>query len=230
VNRLKSCVALVALMASGVARADALQQQVLAAAKTVTSRDFAFTQTVHAQRTGKPARDIVQRYDPRRGAAAWALLKVDGRAPTAKESADSAKNSGRAQVPSYSRIAEWFGAPATRVATAPDSVTYRFASLPKGVIKMGSHDASASTSAEAVVNTAGRVPFIERVRFFSTTAFRMMMVVKVERFTVISTNRLLADGRPVPASAVSEFTGSFMGSAQTLKSQVVYSDVQRVTP
>jgi hypothetical protein len=230
VSEVRLCVGLVALMASGVARADVLQQQVLAAAKAVTARDIAFTQTVHAQRTGKPARDIVQRYDPRRGAAAWTLVKVDGRAPTAKESADSAKNSGSAPVPSYSRITEWFGAPATRVATARESVTYRFARLPKGVIKMGSHDASADTEAEAVVNTAGRIPFVERVRFFSTKAFRMMMVVKVARFTVISTNRLLPDGLPVPASAVSEFAGSFMGSAQTLKSQIIYSDVQRVTP
>jgi hypothetical protein len=215
-----------ALAASTAADADALQQQVLAAAKTVTPRDFAFTQTLHAQRTGKPAQDSVQRYDPRRGTAAWSLVKVDGRAPTAKENADAAKSFSKATVPSYARIAEWFGAPATRVATTPTSVTYRFASLPKGVIKMGSYDASANTSAEAVVNTAGRIPFVERARFFSNTAFRMMLVAKVERFIVNSTNRLLPDGRPVPASVVTEFAGSFLGSAQTFKMQMVYSDVQ----
>ena len=111
----RSLVAITALASPAAAHADALQQQVLAAAKTVTPRDFAFTQTLHAQRTGKPANDVVQRYDPRRGAAAWTLVKVDGRAPTAKESADAAKRFAKAQVPSYARIAEWFGAPATRV-------------------------------------------------------------------------------------------------------------------
>jgi hypothetical protein len=212
------------------ARADALQQQVLAAAKTVTSRDFAFTQTLNAQRTGKPANNVVQHYDPRRGVTAWTLVKVDGRAPTAKESADAAKQFAKAQVPSYARIAEWFGAPATRIATTPTSVTYRFASLPKGVIKMGSYDASANTSAEAIVNTSGRIPFVERTRFSSNTSFRMMMVVKVERFIIVTANRLLPDGRPVPASVVTEFAGSFMGSAQTMKMQMAYSDVQAVRP
>jgi hypothetical protein len=227
---MKASVALIALCVSTGAHADALQQQVLAAAKAVTPRDFAFTQTLNSQRTGKPANNIVQRYDPRRGAAAWSLVKVDGRAPTAKENADAAKRFAKAQVPSYSRITEWFGGPATRIATTPTSATYRFASLPKGTIKMGSYDASEHTSADAVVNTAGRMPFVERVRFSSNTAFRMMLVAKVERFIVNSSNRLMADGRPVPASVTTEFAGSFMGSAQTLKMQMTYSDVQSVRP
>jgi hypothetical protein len=221
-------VAVLALSCAGAAHADALQQQVLAVAKTVTPRDFAFTQTLHAQRTGKPASDVVQRYDPRRGAGAWTLIKVDGRAPTAKENADAAKRFAKAQVPSYARISEWFGGPATRTATTPTSVTYRFASLPKGTIKIGSYDASGHTSADAIVNMAGRIPFVERVRFSSNTAFRMMLVAKVERFIVNSTNRLLPDGRPVPASVMTEFAGSFMGSAQTMKIQMTYSDIQGV--
>jgi hypothetical protein len=210
--------------------ADALQQQVLAGAKAVTARDFAFTQTTRVQRTGTPARDIVQRYDPRRGTAAWSLIKIDGRAPTPKESAASAKNSAKARVPTYARIDEWFGAPATRVATTPTSVTYRFASLPKGVVKLGSYDASSHTSAEAVVNTSGRIPFVERARFVSNTAFRMMLVVKVERFVFTTTNRIHADGRPVPDAVVTEFGGSFMGKAQTMKTQTIYSDMQGVRP
>ncbi len=227
---MKSLVTLIALAGTSTAHADALQQQVLAAAKTVTPRDFAFTQTLHAQRTGKPASNVVQRYDPRRGAAAWSLVKIDGRAPTAKENADAAKRFAKAQVPTYARISEWFGAPATRIATTPTSVTYRFASLPKGAVKIGRYDASSHTSAEAVVNTAGQTPFVERARYISNTAFRMMLVAKVERFVVVSANRLLPDGRPVPASVVTEFVGSFMGSAQTFKMQMAYSDVQGVRP
>ncbi len=226
-NRL---LALLALGAPSAADADALQQQVLTAAKQVSARDFAFTQTTRMQRTGTPSRDVVQRYDPRRGAAAWTLLKIDGRTPNAKESAASAKNAAKAQVASYARISEWFGAPATRIATTPTSVTYRFAKLPKGAIKMGSHDASANTSVDAVVNTGGRIPFVERARFTSTTAFRMMMVVKVDRFIFATTNRLHADGRPVPESVITEFGGSFMGKAQTMTTQTRYSDVQSARP
>ena len=211
----------------GIASADALQQQVLAAAKAVGPGDFAFTQAVRFERTGAPTKHFVQRYDPRRPAA-WTLLRVDDRVPTAKEIKDSAKMSARGRVPSYAQIADWFGAPATRIATTPTTVTYRFVNLPKGAIKMGPLDASANTVVEAVVNTAGRVPFVERARFTSNKAFRMMMVVKVDRFVIDATNRLLPDGRPVSESATTEFTGSFMGKAQTLKTRTVYSDVQPV--
>jgi hypothetical protein len=211
-----------------VGRADALQQQVLAVAKSVSGSDFAFTQANSFERTGTPAKQFLQRYDPRRGVSSWTLLKVDGRAPTAKEIADAAKRTGKAKPPTYARITEWFGAPATRVATTPTTVTYRFASLPKGAVKLGSYDASANTAVEAVVNTAGRVPFVERARFSSNTPFRMFVVAKVERFVITSTNRLMPDGRPVPDVTATEFAGSFMGSAQTMKTRTSYADVQAV--
>jgi hypothetical protein len=213
-----------AALVPAAAQADTLQQQVLAAAKSVKTGDFAFTQSVRFERTGAPAKQFVQRYDPRRGVAAWTLIKIDDRAPTDKERKDSAKMAARGRVPSYAQNADWFGAPATRVATTPTTVTYRFANLPKGAIKMGPFDASANTSVEAVVNTAGRVPFIERARFVSTKSFRMMLVVKVDRFVITATNRLLADGRPVPDTTATEFAGTFMGGAQTLKTRTVFSD------
>ena len=216
------------LIVPAAAQADALQQQVLAAAKAVTAADFAFTQANRFERTGTPAKSIIQRYDPRRGASAWTLVRVDDRAATAKEVADAAKRSAKAQVPSYARIAEWFGAPATRVATTPTSVTYRFASLPKGAVKLGSYDASAHTSVEAVVNTAGRIPFVERARFTSTKPFRMFIVAKVERFTITATHRLLPDGRPVAEASSTEFGGSFMGSAQTMRTRTVYSEIAAI--
>jgi hypothetical protein len=220
--------AALALCTPGFAKADTLQQQVLAAAKSVTPADFAFTQAVRIDRTGTSGREIVQRYDPRLGKAGWSLVKIDGRAPTPKEIKDSAKNAGRAPTASYARIADWFGAPATRIATTPTSVTYRFAKLPKGAIKMGPFDPSENTSVEAVVNTTGRIPFVERARFVSNAAFRMFVVAKVERFVINATHRLLPDGRPVPESTAVEFAGSFMGKPQTLKTQTRYSEVKPV--
>lgn len=217
-----------AVFLPAVAQADALQQQVLAAAKQVGPSDFAFTQTVVAEQTGKPARTFVSRYDPRRGANAWQLIKVDGRAPTPKEIADSAKMASRNRTPSYSRITEWFGAPATRVAATPSTVTYRFTTLPKGSIKGGGVDMSPYTQAEAVVNTSGKTPFVERARFFSTAPFRMMLVAKVERFVVLSLHRLLPDGRPVPEGVMSDFAGSLMGKAAAFKTRTTYSDVTPV--
>jgi hypothetical protein len=214
---------LLAVCAPAVAQADALQQQVLAVARSVGPNDFAFTETTRAERTGKPANSSIARYDPRTPAK-WTLLSTDGKPPTAKQSASSAKFRAKAKVATYARIAEWFGAPASRVATTPTHVTYRFAAMPKAALMMGPYDASSNTSVEAVVNTAGKVPYVERARFTSNAAFRMMMVVKVESFVFTASYRLRPDGRPVNDSVATEFAGSFMGSSQTLRTRTAYSD------
>jgi hypothetical protein len=209
---------------SQAAFADALQQQVLAGAKAVSASDFTFTQTMRFERTGAAAMDRVSRYDPRGGPKPWTLLKIDGKPPTPKQLEQDGKRASRVPPPSYARIVEWFGAPATRIATTPTSVTYRFASLPKGTIKMGSYDASPNTSAEAVVNTAGKVPFVERARFMSNTPTRLFLVAKLERFVFNSTYRLLPDGRPVPVGVATEFAGSMMGKAATMSTRTSYTD------
>jgi hypothetical protein len=215
--------ALLVVLAPAPVQADALQQQVLAVARSVGPNDFAFTETTRAERTGKPANASVTRHDPRTPAK-WTLLSTDGKPPTAKQSASSARFRAKAKVATYARIAEWFGAPAPRVAATPTHVTYRFVAMPKGALMMGPYDASTNTAVEAVVNAAGRVPYVERARFTSKAAFRMMMVVKVESFIVTATYRLLPDGRPVNDSVMTEFAGSFMGSAQTLRTRTSYSD------
>lgn len=218
-----SGLSLLLVFAPAAARADALQQQVLAIARSVGPNDFAFTETIRAERTGKPANSSVTRYDPRT-AAKWTLLSTDGKPPTAKQSASSTRFRAKAKVATYARIAEWFGAPATRIAATATHVTYRFAAMPKGALMMGPYDASANTIVEAVVNTAGGVPYVERARFVSKAAFRIMMVVNVESFVVTAAYRLLPDGRPVNDNVSTEFAGSFMGSSQILRTRTSYSD------
>ncbi len=223
-HRLRLALAVAAFAVPGISHADALQQQVLAGAKTVSASDFTFIQSMRFERTGAAAMERVSRYDPRGGGKPWTLLKIDGKPPTPKQLEQDAKRASRVPPPSYARIAEWFGAPATRVATTPTSVTYRFASLPKGTIKMGSYDASPNTSAEAVVNTAGKVPFVERARFSSNTPTRLFLVAKLERFVANSTYRLLPDGRPIPTGVATEFSGSMMGKSATMTTRTSYSD------
>jgi hypothetical protein len=192
------------------AHADELQQQVLAFAKTVSPADFAFTQTMRTERTGAVPSLLTRRYDAR-GNPAWSLVSIDGKPPTAKQSARTA--SGKSDTPSYGKIVEWFSAPATRIAATPTHVTYRIAKLPPGAVKLGKHDASGDTSAEAVVNISGPKPFIERAKFFSNTPFRMMMVVKVERFAFNASYRIMPNGKPFSSGNNGEFQGSLMGRA-----------------
>lgn len=217
-----------ALLLSGLllatpATADPLQDQVLAAMRRTDTSDVAFTDTTRIERTGAAAQVIVVRYDPRAAAGRrWTVVSVNGRAPTAKELAQITKAANTSPLPAYARLARWFGGPATRVAQGPGSVTYRFARLPAGVLKIGNHDASADTVADAVVNTAGRVPFVERVRFASTQPFRMMLVARVDRYVFTSAYAPLPDGRPFATSTDSDLSGSLMGKGGSLRTVTRY--------
>lgn len=215
--------ALVALTLAGTAHADPLQDQVLAGMKRVDTGDVGFTATTAIERTGATAQEIVTRYDPRAPAGArWTVVRMNGRASTPKETTNVLKAANASPPPAYAKLASWFGAPATRVAQTAGSVTYRFARLPAGALKIGKHDASADTVADAVVNTAGRLPFVERVHFTSTKPFRMMLVAKVARYDVVSSFSPLPDGRPFPAGTGVDMAGSLMGKAGVFKTRTRY--------
>ena len=209
------------------ARADELQQRLLAGMQATRADGFAFRQTTAIERTGAARKTLVEQFDPRRAAAErWSLISVDGRAPTEKDLAGWRKIK-RERVPSYAENAKWFGTPATRV-DADGVTTYRFARLPAGTLKIGSHDASADAQAEAVVNMRGRVPFVERVRFVTTKPFRMMLVASVQAITATARYAALPSGAVVPAEVASRTTGSLMGKSGVLTTQTTYADVQPV--
>lgn len=210
------------------ARADALQQQVLAGARAVPSDGYSFRRSLTIERTGAARKLLVERFDPRLPVASrWYLIAVDGRAPTVKEIEQSRK-ARRGDVPSYHQLARWFGAPATRVDAAPGYATYRFARLPKGVLKVGPVDPSEHLSVEASVNLKGSTPFVERVRITSTKPFRIMMVASVKSMTITGRYRLGPDGRPVPADNASDFAGSVFGKARTMRTRTTFDEMRAV--
>lgn len=220
--------ALATSLCAGVAHADALQDQVLAAARATRSDIYAFRRTLAIERTGAARQVIVEQFDPRRPAGQqWSLVSIDGRAPVEKD-VKAWRKSDHGQVPSYNQLAKWFGTPATRSDGAQGYVTYRFARLPAGVLKMGSHDASADTQAEAVVNTQGRFPYVERVRLVSTKGFRMMLVASVQSMATAGHYRVQPDGLPVPVESSSRIVGALFGKDQTLQALATYSAFQQV--
>jgi hypothetical protein len=227
----KPWISVIAVATSGVAgaaHADALQDQVLASARATRSDLHAFRRTLVLERTGSARQVFVQQFDPRKAAGQqWSLVSVDGHAPSATD-VDRSRKAKRGPTPSYAELAQWFGAPATRSDAAPGYVVYRFAHLPAGALKIGSHDASADTQAEALVNIKGKTPFVEQVRLVSTKGFRMMLVASVESVTVSGHYRILSDGTPAPADSGSKISGSMLGKAGTIQASAAYSEFQRV--
>jgi len=206
------------------AHADELQNQIVAAAKGASPSAYSFRRAMTIQQTGKPRKILVEQYDPRRPAAdQWSLVSVDGRAPTAKESADAHKMK-RGPVPSYGELAKWVGAPASRTNPGPGYVLYHFARLPAGTLKIGSHDASADTQAEVLVNIKAKTPLVEHVRLKSTKGFRMMLVAAIDSIMIDQRYRVLADGHAVPSQAISDMSGSMLGKAGRLQAEADYSD------
>lgn len=213
---------------AGIAHADALQDQVLAAARGTRSDIYAFRRTIAIERTGAARQVFVEQFDPRKPAGQqWTLASVDGHAPAEKD-LNGWRKGDRGPVPSYNQIAKWFGGPATRNDGPAGYVTYRFARLPAGALKIGSHDASADTQAEALVNTQGRIPYVERVRLVSTRSFRMMLVASVRSMATSAHYRQQADGVAAPAESTSRIIGSLFGKEQTIQAVATYSDFQKV--
>lgn len=210
------------LLVPASAHADALQDQVLAGIRASRDTDFAFTRRMVIDRNGAARTVFVHRFDPRRPAAdRWTLVSVDGRTPSPKQIARNRK--AKQPVPYYGELAKWFGAPATRTASAAGTVTYRFAQLPAGTFKLGSHDASPHTGAEAVVTT-GRTPFVSEVRLSSTKAFRMALVASVKSLSFRNHYRPAPDGRPVPQDGSGDIAGSLLGKSGQIRTIVTYSD------
>ena len=213
---------LAALLIAAPAAADPLQDQLLAGMRATATADVAFTPTTRIERTGSKPQTIVTRFDPRAAAGQrWTVVSVDGRAPTTKERGQITKAANGQPAPSYARLAQWFGGPATRAGN-----TYRFARLPKGGLKIGSRDVSADTSAEAVVNTSGPTPFVERVRYTSLKGFRAMLVAKVDRYVLTAAYARLPDGRPFPTANGGDIGGSMMGKGGTIVSTTRFSDMR----
>lgn len=206
------------------AGADALQDQVLAGMRATRTQDLSFTLAIRAEQTGSTPHQSVLRYDPRGANGGWTIQSINGAPPTAKQRQQAARQ--RPPVPDYGKLATWFGHTATRTATAPGSVAYHFAALPAGTIKLGSHDASADTVADVVVDTTRAQPYVSRVRFVSTKAFRMMLVARVERFVVTSGYAPIEDGRIFSTGNDSEFAGSLLGKAGAITTRMRVSDVR----
>lgn len=129
------CAASVAATNAADANSDALKQQIVAQARTVSPDDYAFTRTskveqIEGDKTEQ--RVIVDRWDPTKPAAQrWSLVSIDGHPPKAKELKAYTTESAKRRVPSYGRVASYFGGTSTKSVDSRGRTVYRFACLTK---------------------------------------------------------------------------------------------------
>lgn len=227
-RRTLAIVALALLFGATSDAANALQERVLAVARSVAAEDYAFTRFVRLERNdgGKiTQRTELERYDPARPVEQrWVLVAIDGRAPTADELKKYARDTVRRRPAHYGRVANYFGLPATASTDAKGRTIFRFGSLPSETVVLAGNDVSGSAVCDAAVNTSGALPFVEEARFTISKPLRVKLVAKMDRAEVVLRYRMMPNGKPAPAEQMSDVHGSLMGRQGRIKSVLTYSE------
>jgi hypothetical protein len=212
-------------------RLEELQRRILAMARSMSPEDYAFTRasTSDSVSGGKTERRVtVERFDPGKPAEErWTLVSVNGAPPAEGDLQRYRSGTAKRRVPGYSRLAGYFGTPAT-VSTNPNGRTvFLFAALPKGTVVVMDSDVSNDASANASVTDSGGVPFVEEVRI-TVKPTRIKLVAKLEKYEAIGRYQLGPEGKPLLAEQVSDVAGSGLGQEGRVHTVSTYSDYRAV--
>lgn len=162
-------------MAAGPLQADALLNQLLAEAGSQSVRPFQREIVVEAP--GKPAVVRRDRYYPDADQP-WALVSVDGHAPTEDDIKDWRKDVDGQSVPGVQRLPVLLAGPAAR-SDENGAIIYRWDQLAKNALGLKGPDVSAHLSAEGRVEYVGGKPTITSVRIFTPKPFSVMLVARI---------------------------------------------------
>jgi hypothetical protein len=212
--------------------ADALQERIIAHARTVSPDDYAFTRTIRTESTEgnkKEERVVIDRWDPTKPQdQRWTLISINGQPPTPEQLKNYGKETPKRRTPYYGRVAEYFGKSATSATDARGRPVFRLGSLPKETVMVMGSDISANASGELTVNTTGATPFIEEIRFTSSKPTRVKLIAVIERFEAMTRYRMMPDGKPAPLESTSEMNGSMMGKQGLIRTKVSFSEHRAV--
>jgi len=212
-------------------RLDDVQRRVLAMAQSMSPEDYAFTRTSTSDSVsgGKTERRVtVERFDPVKPAEErWTLVSVNGAPPAEVDLQRYRSGTVKRRVPGYSRLAGYFGTPATVSTDANGRKVFRFAALPKGTVVVMDSDVSSDAAADASVTESGGVPFVEEVRI-TVKPTRIKLVAKLEKYEAIGRYRLGPEGKPLLVEQVSDVAGSGLGQDAKVHTVTTYSDYRAV--
>lgn len=208
-------------------KSDELKQRILAQAQTVSPDDYGFTRTIRSDQTqeGKTEKRVtVEKFDPAKsGDARWTLVSVDGAPPSADALTKFRDGFAKRRVPGYSRLAAWFGSPASASTDSRGRTVFHFAALPKGVTLVLDTDVSHNATADATVSEANGVPFVEQVHI-TVKPMRIKLIAKLERYESTSRYRMGPEGKPLVMESTSDLSGSGMGQTGQVHNVTTYTE------
>ncbi len=203
---------------------DALLDKVIAGARAVPIASVNFERTVRRTTTDKGSAPQTQVQVDRWDGKQLTVVSIDGKPPTAEQSAGIKKAQAGKPVAGYYRLADFLKG-ARRVGDAQGRTVYRVDGLPKGSMDIG-RDISADLVAEAVVETVGEQPYVSRLHIYLPKPLSFFMIAKLDSFDVVSDYHIGADGRPALLHQVQAFAGSQMGSSGQTRAESTYKPLR----
>lgn len=176
---------------SAAAQADPVLQSILA--QSAKAPVVGFERTVRAELRANPDKEpaiVVHRFVPKSATAGtWTLVSVDGRKPTEKELAASAKANATGNVPGFHRLHKVLSTPPARTTQVGGKTVHSWDSLPEGAVTTPGGDISSKLSAEATVEQVGGKPIISTIRIYAAKPFKIRGIATMHSFDVTSQYR-----------------------------------------
>jgi hypothetical protein len=207
-----------ALLCIAASPAEQVRDRIVAEARAISPTAFAFdrTMTVTQANTVEKATQIrVDRWDGK----TWALISIDGKPPSASDTAQYRKAAATAKPPGYYRLTMLERAIPTT--DAQGRTVLRVAALPPQTVMTSGKDVTEHFGGEAVIAPGPR-PYVQQLRLTAREPFRMMLVAKIESFVTVSDYRL--DGAtPRLVRQVADIRGSMMGKDGTQRIETIFT-------
>lgn len=187
-----------ALSLPTVARADATLDTIRA--DSARAQLVAFERTTkRIEGSGKGSGTIIEvdRFDPAAPQGQqWAMVSVNGKAPTAQQIGAYKKRNAGLPVPGFHRVQVMLKGNAEMRTDAAGRTVYLFRKLPANSVPTPGPDISTHLSAEATVEQVAGRPVLSQVRVFAAQPFAMMATVKMHVFETVSVYSPGPGGRP----------------------------------
>jgi hypothetical protein len=182
------------------ARADALLDQVIAGARSDADISWRVDRlNTDMDALGKAKEISLARFTGTSPAGTrWSLVSVNGKQASDKARATFSEKFNQSNyAPTYGQIAHFLKAGAERLASTPQSVTYRVKSLPAGTVVAAGYDLSKWLQADVIVDVTADKPFVSSVAICAPVAFKPASIAKVEKLDRSMTFALGPQGYPV---------------------------------
>lgn len=203
-------------------RLEPLREAIITDARAADPASISFDRTTTAVRRGPGIKEktvTVERWDGKR----WALVSVNGNAPSASHMKTFRKATAASPVPGYHRMATLLAAASDISVDGDGRKVLKIPVLPAGTVHTDTADISSHLSGEAVIASNDGKPYVLRLKVRARENFKLNLLIKVTNFEQVSDYRLGPDGRPRLASQSADSKGQMFGFTGGETNEVTYA-------